>query len=191
MKMHKIVIFGKQNCQFTHRAIDEIQNNCVYIETDTDYENIDEPFKSIISEKMHVTSPCIFLVKYLGGNKDLDEYSRRKPKKSEMQKNDYMIFGRDSCPYTVNSLKNLKAWNLNHTYIRVNSVPNEKMASYYFEMAQKLKHRTAPCIFVIKYIGTCSNLIHLNEKMKEKQQKKSQEQQQAIEYVEQMNTSND
>jgi glutaredoxin len=185
--MHKILIFGKEDCQFTKKAIDSIRNNCIFIPTGIDYEVIDEPFRSIIKERRHVTSPCIFRIKYLGGNKDLIEFHNRKGEKG-MTENDYVIFGRDTCPYTVDSIQKIIQWRLNYTYIRVPSIPNNLMANYYFDMATSLHHRTAPCIFIVQYIGKCSDLIRLNERLAQKALRDNSKHAKAVEYVEKINS---
>lgn len=185
--MHKILIFGRESCEFTKKAIDSIKNNCIFIPTGENYDHIDEPFRSIIKKKRHVTSPCIFRIKYLGGNKDLIELHNRRGQK-QLSQNDYVIFGRDSCPYTIDSLDKMDKWGLYYQYVQVNSIPNQKMAEYYFEIAISLRHKTAPCIFTIQFIGTCSNLIKLNEKMRQKEMTNARKHQKAVEYVEELNS---
>lgn len=186
--MHKFIIFGRENCQFTKKAInEEIKDNCIFISTD-DYDILDEPFRSIIKSVNHVTSPCIFKVEYLGGNRELIGLHNQKGE-VKMRKHDYVIYGRDSCPYTVDSLDKLDKWELYYQYIQVSSIPNEKMTYYYYEIAKKLKHKTAPCIFIVKYIGTCSQLIKLNEKWVMKDREDKEKHAKAVEYVERMNSS--
>lgn len=185
--MHKFILFGKGDCEFVRKA-EEIVEDFIFVETKKDFSEIEEPYRRIVRKKKHVTSPCIFRVKYLGGNKDLIELSQRK-NQYELQKESYVIFGRDSCPYTVNSLEILERKNLDFEYFRVGSIPNEKMGPYYYEIAKRLKHNTAPCIFRIDYIGKCSDIIRYQEEAERKKEFEYEREREASLYVDSMNSS--
>ena len=66
---------------------------------------------------------------------------------------EYIIFGRESCPWTQKAIELAEKSKYAYTYVEVPSVPGEAMGIPFKDISIDMNRTTVPCIFEVSCIG--------------------------------------